>query len=477
MKKLLIFLMTPVLLVVSCVDSLMDYNIDETNPVTASPEGLFSNALLELADNLTTPSVNVNVFRFWTEQWTTTTYTDEPNYNITTRNIPLNFWEPFYQEVLMDLNESRLYLEEETDGAEKDNKRAQLEIMNVYTWAEVVNTWGDVPYSEALNGSAIGTPVYDDAATIYNDLLSRLDAAILLIDVSNTGFTNADFIYGGDMEAWSKFAHSLKLRLAITLADVNPELARAAIESSATLAFESNGDNATFPYQSATPNNNPISDNLNPALTTRQDYVAASTMVNKMNELNDPRRPFYYTSINGTYVGGTPGTTNLYASTSTIATSIIAQDFPGLFMSYSEIEFILAEAAERWGIVGDAATHYENAIRASIGFWGGTDQEATTYLGQTAVAYATATGDYKEKIGVQKWISLFNTSTTAWTEWRRLDYPELVGGSAPVAPGIIPLRFTYPTSEQTLNNANMAAAAARLSNGDAVNSRIFWDIY
>ena len=474
MKRLLILLL-PVVLLASCAKSLDEYNYDQKNPVTVPAGALFSNALKALVDNQTTPSVNTNVLRYWMQQWTSTTYQDEPRYDITTRNIPLSYWTPFYREVLKDLDESKKIVTADTDPSltaeVKNNRLALIEITSVYTWSALVNTWGDVPYTEALNDE-INQPKYDDAATIYADLFKRLDAAIAQLTPGSANFGKSDLLYGGDSSKWLKFAQSLKMKLAITLADVDGAAAQARIAAASPGAFTSNADNAAFQYMSATPNNNPISSNLNSAFTSRQDYVVGETVVNLTNTLNDPRRPFYFTAVDGEYKGGKIGLNNDFASLSHPSDKIIAPDFESLLIDYSEVEFIRAEAAARWGILGTPVEHYNNAITASITYWGGTAAQATTYLAQPAVAYATAAGDYKQKIGMQKYLALYNRGYDAWIEWRRLDYPKLTPASS--ARSVIPLRLTYPTSERTLNKANVEAAASAIG-GDAVGTKLFWD--
>lgn len=474
MKKLIIYIV-PVILLASCAKSLDDYNIDQKNPGTVPQGPLFSNALKELTDNVTSPSVNINVFRFWMQQWTATTYQDEPRYNFVTRNIQQNFWNPFYREVLHDLLESKRLAQEDLEIEEdvRNNQVAATEIASIYAWAALVNTYGDVPYNEAI--ADVNQPAYDDAAAIYADLLVRLNAAIEQIDPAAEGFGSADLLYGGDMAAWLKFAHSLKLRLAITLADIDATTAQEAISVSAASAFTSNADNAAFAYQDATPNNNPVSAALNPLFTTRQDYVAGRPFVNILNNLQDPRRPQFFTSVNGNYVGGVIGSNNVYADNSAPSAKVIAPDFEALLMDYSEVEFILAEASARWGILGSPAEHYDNAITASIVYWGGTEAQANTYLTQSTVAYNTAAGDWRQKIGTQKWIALYNRGFDAWVEWKRLDYPELQPASGAVSPGIIPNRLTYPPSEYTLNENNVNEAVSKLG-ADNVSNKVFWDV-
>ena len=138
-----------------------------------------------------------------------------------------------------------------------------------------------------------------------------------------------------------------------------------------------------------------------------------------------------------------------------------------------EAEFDRAEAIERgFAVAGTAEAHYNNAIRASIIYWGGTNTQADNYLAQAGVAYSTAPGNYKQKIGTQKWIALYNRGYELWTEVRRLDYPALTPPTT--AKSGFPVRLTYPTNEQTLNNENYTAAAAAMG-GDKVESKIFWD--
>jgi len=471
MKKLLIFIL-PILLLVSCAKDLDDYNTDQKNPDQVSAGSLFGNALKELSNNQTTPSVNINVFRYWMQQWAATTYQDEPNYDITTRNIPLAYWTPLYREVLKDLQVSRGVVDADATLTPevKNNQIALTEITAVYAWSVLVNTWGDIPYTEAL--SDVNQPKYDKAADIYADLFKRLDAAIALITPDEGNFGSSDLLYNGDSAEWLKFAHSLKLKLAITLTDVDEATARAVILTSADKAFTSNLDNATFSYQAQSPNNNPISLNMNPLFTSRQDYVGGSTIINKMNALDDPRRPFYFTAVGGAFIGGEAGLNNDFASLSHPSNKIAAPDFESILLDYSEVEFILAEASARWGIAGSAADHYSKAIKASIEYWGGTSAAADAYLAKPGVAYATAKGDYKEKIGEQKYLALYNRGYDAWTEWRRLDYPVLL--PAAEAESVLPLRLTYPTSERTLNQANVESAATAIG-GDEVSTRLFWD--
>ena len=173
---------------------------------------------------------------------------------------------------------------------------------------------------------------------------------------------------------------------------------------------------------------------------------------------------------------------NTYSSFSHINPELYKFDAKAILMDHSEVEFYLAEAIERGFLTGSAADHYRSGVIASMAWWMGTSEAAAAadasviaYLAQPGVAYATSGANYKEKIGTQAWIALFNRGFDAWTEWRRLDYPVLLpptGGNAPAGLSI-PVRLIYPPTESSLN-ANYAEAATAMG-GDVVTFKIFWD--
>jgi hypothetical protein len=479
MKKILI-LFLPVALVSACVDTLDDYNIDQKRAAIVPAGTLFTGAVKTFTDLLTTPDVNTNNFRLYSQYWTTTTYLDEPRYSMTSRLYSQNFWQPVYRNVLSNLKETRRLIEADATSAEgvRENQLAQIQIMEVLAWSSLVNTFGNVPYSEALD-TEVPLPVYDDAASIYNDILVKLDAALASLTPGIAGFGTADPLYNGDAEKWIKFGNSIKLRLAMFLADVDPGKAKTLAEEAAANVFTSNADNARFPYLSASPNQNPVSAQLNPLFTSRQDFVVANTIVDAMTTLDDPRLSFYFTKVGDQYVGGNYGFTNDFSATSKPSDKITAPGFEALLLDYAEVQFLLAEAAEREFTVSKTAEeYYNNAITASILYWGGTEADANDYLTRPEVAYSTASGSYKQKIGVQKWMAFFNRGWDAWNEWKRLDYPALLppSGGGITTELTIPVRMIYPIVEQTLNGKQREAASNAIG-GDLSKTKIFWDVF
>lgn len=472
MKKIILTIFCFAFIVTSCeVDESL--NIDRKNPTEVPGSGLFTNATRNFFDLMQSASVNVNVFRLYAQYWAQTTYPDESQYNQSTRNIGGNIWNTIYRDVLQDLKGAREALTNE-DADNLDNKLAIIEFMEVYAYSVLVDTFGDVPYTEALDPSN-PSPVYDDAETIYLDLINRLNGAISAMDTSGDGFeASQDPVYNGNMEKWKMAANSLRLRLALRLADVNPSLSKTTAEAAASSdLILDNSDNFGIQYLSGAPNTNPVWVSL--VQSGRTDFVASNTFIDVLKELDDPRLSAYFQTINGEYKGGTYGTANSPSSFSLPGEQLHDPSLQGNIITASEVNFLLAEAAARgYNVGGTAKEFYEEGVTASILEWGGTEAEATAYLSQPQVAWSTAPGDWKVKIATQKWIAMYNNGFEGWTVWRLLDAPTL---NAPEGMTLadIPTRFIYPASEATLNPSGYTAGSAAIG-GDTATNTIFWDV-
>ncbi len=486
MKK--IYLILLVLVVASCTKNFEDMNTDTKNPTKVPGTALFSNAEKNLADQLASINVNLNVYKIWAQYITETTYTDEANYDVVNRTIPDHAWRIYYRDVLKDFQEATKVINETqylpTEADKKQNQLAIIEILNVYTWQRMVMMWGDIPYSEALDIDNT-TPKYDDAVTIYKDLFKRLDAAIGKLKTSAESFGSADIIYGGDVAKWKTFANSLKVKLAIGVVDysgLQTEVTGALSSALSDGIFTSNADAAKFQYLGAIPNANPVYEDL--VASGRHDFVATNTMLDIMNPYNDPRRPLYYqardTSTTGTpklaFLGGIYGANNAYDNYSPPGTALEDPTMPCVLLDFTELQFYLAEFAAKGFTTPKTAEEYYNAgIESSILYWGGSASDVSTYLAEDSVKWATASGSDLQKIARQSWIASFNRGFIGWTTWRRLDYPIL---NPP--PGVnysnIPVRMIYPINEQTLNGDNYKAASTAIG-GDVLTTKLFWDIH
>ena len=248
--------------------------------------------------------------------------------------------------------------------------------------------------------------------------------------------------------------------------------------------FTSNNDNALFAFSASPPNTNPVWVDL--VQSGRKDFVANSTIIGKLDTLNDPRTPYFFTQdASQGYSGGRTWSLQQLSRNFSKPGGLVGDatdlgrlsfpDYPGDVLDYAEVEFYLSEAAARGYSVGvDAATHYNRAVTASITFWGGSTADAVTYLAQPAVNYLTAPGDYRQKIGTQAWLGFYNRGWDGWIETRRLDYPKLPAAAS--AKSGFPVRFTYPINEQNVNSVNYASASSSVG-GDVVTTKLFWDVF
>jgi len=537
MKKILLIIVVLVSAFTGCTDQFEDFNTDKKNPAIVPGESLFSNAQKELADYTSNTNVNINIFKLMAQYWTETTYIDEANYDLVTRNISTSIYFRMYLRVLTDLKEAAKLIDADAkmDAKEKQNKLQIIEVLHVYCYSHLADVFGAIPYSESLDVANV-YPKYESGASIYTSLFTRLDAAISKIDKSADSFGSLDLYYGGDTEAWVKFANMLKVRMAITIADADDAKAKAAIEAAYANAFSSNSDDCKISYLTSSPNYNQLYADL--IASGRKDFVPANTIVDAMAEINDPRlnayfrdkmevqfpkegnvsqsdtilisqpiRLFYNDNTSAYknpdsivlkgdatkkvygiivpqsdtilaptyYLGGEYGFPNSYSQCSHISATVEAPDFPGIMATYTEQCFYLAEAAERGYSVGKtAAEWYEEGIKASFDAW--SVSGASAYLAKPEVAYATATGTWRQKIGIQSWIANYTRGYEAYNNWRRLDFPVLNLPEQATTYSDIPVRFTFPVNEQTLN-AEQYKAGALLVGGDVIGTKIFWDKY
>ncbi len=532
MKRIYLILIVLVGISVSCTKNFEDWQKDEKHPAEVSGEMLFTHAQKALADQVASSNVNLNNHKLYAQYWTETTYTDEANYDLINRNIPDNVFRVIYRDILKDLQQAKVIMASEattTVEAEKAkaNRLIIVDVLEVYAYQRLVDIFGNVPYSEALDIDATLNPKYDDGMTIYKDLYEKLKVVTesLNPDAGSFGddYQSSDLYYGGDVQSWITFAESLKFRLAITIADADDATAKSWAEAAAAKTFASSAEDAKLVYEAAPlDNTNPIYQDL--VASGRKDFIPANTVIDYMNTLADPRVSAYFadqiefsydkdettnakvdTELPGTgkkvlyyandsvvhvqlpftvlavdsmdvftyYEGGVYGSSNAWANYSHVGTMILDATFPIQLLSFTEMEFYKAEAAARgWSVGGTALEHYEAAITASFAEWG--TEGAEDYIASEGVAW-DGTTDWKKAIGMQAYLGYYQRGFEGWTTYRRLDWPEMnVPEGAITTDGGVPRRFTYPVNEQTLNADNYYQAADAVG-GDMMETKLFWD--
>jgi len=495
MKKILICI--SVILALSACTKLEDLNKNVKDFTTVSGESLYNGATRQFMIQLSTESVNLNLTLMWMQHFANTTYPDESRYDMTTRGVPVAAMNAMYRLVLTNYKEAARVLQTQPlagiSQTQRDNQLAIIEIMSVFAWSYIFENFGDMPYSQALDFN-YPSPVYDDALTVYKDLIDRLDAAMSQLDVTVGGMPEGyDNICGSSPAGtlmWYKFANTLKLRMGLMLYDVDAGYSKTVAESAAPHIFEA-GDVMTMNWVAQAPNEN--QQFIDFVQSGRDDYVVTSNLIDAMQPstprpdtsilivtVTDPRLKFYAIPVVGSnppvFLGGAQGQANGFPSFSHVHPMHLEADRPWIISDYTEAEFLLAEAVERgFNVGGSAESHYNNAVESSILYWGGTPAEADAYLAQPSVAYATAFPTWKQKIGTQAWLAYWLRGNTLWNSYRRLDYPRLF------APpnykqniNKVPVRMFYPVSEQTLNADNYEAASAAIG-GDSPLTRLFFD--
>ena len=378
--------------------------------------------------------------------------------------------------------------------AERDNLmnyKAVMLIMKSWMFHVLTDGYGDIPYSEA--GTDVFFPKYDTQEDVYKGLFADLKTANTLLGSTNEALVN-DIIYNGDLMKWRKFANSLQIRMLMRLSDrQDPSSGLNEILGNSTQfpIFESIEDQAALEYTAVKPS-------TYPSFTWRsgpyRSHAVSSTLINKLNELNDPRLEVYaLKNMNDEYLGADNGLdvnpeadyspSGMLWASEAISDDAIPNAAETIIMDYAELQFILAEAAEKGYITGDAEGFYHAGIQASFDYYterasvfGQTAQPAVglDYFAQTEVAYAGTQDEKLEKIGTQKWLDLFH-NIEKYYDWKRTGYPVLMPGADARNDGKIPVRFIYPTSEQSLNETSYNDAVSRIG-GDNINTKVWWDV-
>ena len=416
----------------------------------------------------------------WSQHLSKVQYNDEERYIPRFAAID-GVWTTLYANVLTSSQE--MYNIAETEG--NDNLKGISLVMQANAFQILTDLYGPIPFKE-FNIPNNVKPAYDKQQDVYLGILKMLtDADVLL--ASNIGDVPAssDLVYQGNASKWRKLANSLHLKALMRIskvggAEINvnvPAEVKKLVDAGNLMT--SNADSAQLVYLGAQPDANPIYETV--VFSAREEYKLSSVLVDKLASSNDPRLGVFASPIDnaGNYVGNIPGTENSgnYDDFSAIGDFYIDPKLPGVILSYAQVEFYLAEAANEAFIPGGlvtAAEHFNNGITANFDF-NGVGGSAPTFLTEPDVLFSGTQVDARKKIGEQMWVSLFGQGFEAWTEWRRTGFPAL----SPVvnaAPGVttIPSRLFYNSQEVTFNNVSYLAGVALLGGPDNLTTRLWW---
>ena len=408
------------------------------------------------------------------------------------------------------------YLTDVINTTKADPERTNLynmaRIWRAYVFQILVDTYGDVPYSEAglAYTERINLPKYDKSEDIYADILKEVEEATKALDPSKSIETN-DLFFHGDIGKWKKLGNSLLLRIGMRLTKVDPakaeQIVKIAVEPGNGGLINSNEDNVLLAFNSTYTNPSvrfvyseranmyvgaPFVDYLQSTDDPRLKVIAvkyefpSNTLDNVGKEDTDPAHqqgmPYGYNDATISTAPGYPGKIGTAWKYSQFNRRTLTKiDAPAFFITYSQTQLLLAEAAFRGWIPGNVADYYTSGVKANLDQMEQYDPSAKIPE-PSQVAYLAANPFQMdralEQINTQYWISSFLNGKEVWANFRRSGYPALTPNPYPAADpdvkGGFIHRLTYPSREASVNADNYKAAVARMGS-DNLAKRIFWD--
>lgn len=521
MKKIIISALSVIAILVttSCATDLEEINIDPNRPVSVPTYGLFNYANKAIMDGTRGPFSSARIALPWVQYSAQRNYTEEDRFQFRQESNTALF-NSYYlaannYKTIIDLNADPATRDEMSAYGNNDNQIAVARIMLAYTFSQLVDTYGDVPYYSYGNSDPdfqalqldedILKPKYASQEKIYTDLLKELEEASEMIVLTEVVFTSGDQLFQGDAQKLRRFANSLRLRIANrvkgVVAGAEGHIARA-IASGVML---SNSDNVGLTYE-----NNPI--NPSPMyiaffIQNRNDFTISNTFVDLLkgdlgNNGPDPRLQKFATPISASlpdvgsanytetddlsqYIGMPYGIPSALApsqrpNTSLFSSNILKPNYTEYFMEYAEVEFLLAEN-DNWN-----NTNYNNGVRASMERWGVSSTKINSYLENLATAS-------QENVLTQKYIALYMQPYEAWSEYRRTGFPNTLlqprgvyklnnpfeGATTYTFDALnnlteMPSRLNYPVNSPQLNGENYQEASSNIG-GDLITTKLIWD--
>jgi hypothetical protein len=466
-NKIKALLLASTLVVTSACENFLDVNTDPNNLVEAGVQFLLPGS--QIGTGFLLGNTIQSVDALWVQHTAGTgTQTDPYDRYVVSPNDFNNEWNGLYANVLDDLQEVIT-----TGQAEGNFKHAGMaQILQAYVWAITTDTWGDVPFTQALNYDTHAKPGYDKQEDIYPKLIAQVDAGLANLVKTNLLATSAgDLIYGGDTDKWIRAANSLKLKLYIQSRHKNAEAAKAGINAliAENKFISSNAGNFNVQYFTSSGSQNPIYQYNH--LTRLNDQLISRRYYDSLSALNDPRIPYFVTPVGSAYVTYDNGQYTSVNFTSAnrsrygmyvVGNGTLAANgsisgagaAPMRLITKSMVNFWLAEAALTLGTTGNAVDYYKQAIRDNF-------EDIRTFNNVTAASFSTDAEAYitrrelafntklttEGKLNVlirDKWASSVGNAYEAYNDYRRTGFPRLaLAQNAQSGVTRIPTRWPY----------------------------------
>lgn len=472
-NKIIICLLSAISILSSCTTNLDDLRAHPEGVENPQASSLLNNSLYQAVGHIQYQAHSVNT------QLAQVTVVRQQQGNNQIHRYQMNagtfnrMWAAPYRQ-LLNFKVMRKLAEESNDA----NYTAIALTLESWLISNITDIYGDVPYTDALNGmEGNTTPKFDTQKQIYDSIFVNLERANSLYDLT-TPLSGDDLLYNANVAAnltkWQRFTNALTLRLLMRVEAKDPEyrdkLIHLLADPSRYPLMRNNDDGATLNYTNITPFLGPFYTVRDMAFNGAINF--SSSFIAKLASTNDPRLELWSTRVGGGFVGiptGYPADDPGYrtGTYSTYLLSLKHSQYFGDIMQYAEQQFLLAEAVLKGYLTGDAKTYYDSGVEAALAYWGATDN--TTFINHADVAYDGTL----ERIMGQKYIALFGNGFQQWHEIRRTGYPTLVVGPDMHNEGKHPARLQYPVSVQLYNRANYDEVVDRIG-GDNLNTKVWW---
>jgi Starch-binding associating with outer membrane len=501
--KLIIVIFTTTI-ICSCTKDFRDTNTNKNNPTSVTPDLLLSGVIRNMANQQVSDAWGIG--NLVAQYHAKIQFVNEDRYLWNEQN---GLWNSVYSN---NRNLQNIFVAVEADA--KSPYLGVGLILKSWMFSLVTDAYGDVPYKEAGRAKTGGlyAPAYDSQEEIYTGILADLKKANEQLATSGTNL-NGDILFGGGAASimkWRKLANSLRLRLLMRISkkkNVNADMQVIISDPTNNPIFTSNQDNAELKYFSAAPNQWPL---YGSRVGSFDEIRVSKTLSDRLIALGDTRLNVFgrpsQTSVtagapkvegipNGlgdvaalNYNGGPQGVSRVGYTFACLVCNDVNQPVPdaaaprAIIMNYAELQFILAEAREQGMITtGSADTYYNNGITANFDYWKAVVpiqynlniNMPTGYLTQTAVAYSGTKEEKLAKIALQKWVALYFNGLEAWFDWRRTGMPTIVPGVSNLNNNLVPVRYIYPLSEQSLNGVNLKKAVTAQGGTDDINTKMW----
>lgn len=473
-KALLI--LVGILVMQACTEGFEELNTNPNQPTVdkANPDLILPKVIYEVGNELT-DGLAWGLGNIVSQSVATNNFTGNDIYNWGTYS---GTWNLFYRNA-RDAQNLIIIAEERGN----DNLKAVALVLKAYIFTYLTEMWGEIPYSQALNGKgvngdAVFEPAYDEQQVVYTGILADYAEANSLFGAA--GSVGGDILFNGDVAKWQKLCNALRIRTIMRLEKRWGEMGLNGNDIQQIMdsypVMESNADNAVLPYLATSPNQWPLQ-------TTRVGSFDEKRMSQRiegvLKSTNDPRLSVLFRPIDnqdsiGVFRGVPNGLSEDNAinfnggpkNQSRLGNRFRDTDDPAnvdvdmTFMQYNELMFVLAEAAEKGYIDGDAETYYLNGIHATMSYYG--VSPTTGFFEQEGVSYKSGTTQEERLtlIGTQKWLGLFMVGLEAWFDFRRTGIPRLRPGPDALFDEV-PVRIQYPDDEKVLNESNYNSAVSR----------------